>query len=171
MKPTSGIAETRGTVSAFLYLGSGFNLDLTAKQNIVLYGTILGEKKKSMERKTDEVIKFAELEEFADSRIKDFSTGMLMRLAISTALCVNPDILLVDEGLSVGDYSFQKKSSEAFRKLKERGKSIIFVSHNFRQLEQFCDRVLLLEKGKIIKDGKPSNVIEFYLRLMNKEEI
>jgi len=167
MKPTSGVVEVNGTVSSFLYLGSGFHPDLTAKQNIVLYGTILGENKKSMKRKTDDVIKFAELEEFADSRIKDFSTGMLMRLAISTALCVDPDVLLVDEVLSVGDYSFQQKSSQAFQKLKERGKSIIFVSHNFRQLEQFCDRVILLENGKIVKSGKPEQVIENYIELMN----
>jgi len=111
---------------------------------------------------------FAELEEFADSRIKDFSTGMLMRLAISTALCVDPDVLLVDEVLSVGDYSFQQKSSQAFQKLKERGKSIIFVSHNFRQLEQFCDRVILLENGKIVKSGKPEQVIQDYIELMNR---
>jgi ABC-type polysaccharide/polyol phosphate transport system ATPase subunit len=91
-----------------------------------------------------------------------------MRLALSTALCVDPDILLIDEVLSVGDYSFQQKSSDAFQRIKKSGKSIIFVSHNLRQLEEFCDRVILLEKGKIIETGKPGKIIETYIKFMSK---
>ncbi len=168
MEPTLGEIKVKGMVSSFITIGAGFNPEISAAQNIVLYGIILGIKKKTMEQKIDEVIKFAELEGFENSRIKDFSTGMLMRLALSTALCVDPDILLIDEVLSVGDYSFQKKSSNAFQRIKKSGKSIIFVSHNLRQLEEFCDRVILLEKGKIIETGKPGKVIESYIKLMKE---
>ena len=169
MKPTSGEIKVNGRISSFITIGAGFHPEISAAQNVVLYGIILGIEKKVMEQKIDEVIKFAELEGFENSRIKDFSTGMLMRLALSTALCVDPDILLIDEVLSVGDYSFQQKSSDAFQRIKKSGKSIIFVSHNLRQLEEFCDRVILLEKGKIIESGKPERVIETYVDLMKNE--
>ncbi|AJM91253.1 ATP-binding cassette domain-containing protein [Nitrosopumilus piranensis] len=168
MNPTSGEIEVHGRISSFISIGAGFHPEISAAQNIVLYGVILGLKKHEMEQKIDEVIRFAELEGFENSRIKDFSTGMLMRLALSTALCVDPDILLIDEVLSVGDYSFQEKSNKAFQLIKKSGKSIIFVSHNLRQLEEFCDRVILLENGKIIDSGKPEKVIESYVKLMKK---
>jgi len=167
LRPTSGSIEVKGTISSFISLGSG-HPDLTAKQNIVLYGTILGENRKSMEKKINDVINFAELEEFADTKVKDFSTGMLMRLAVSTALCVNPDILLIDEVLSVGDYAFQKKSAAVFQKIRESGKAIIFVSHDFKQLEEFCDRIILLDNGTIVKSGNPAEVIQSYISMMNK---
>ena len=166
MKPTLGEIKVNGRISSFITIGAGFHPEISAAQNIVLYGVILGIDKKVMEQKINEVIKFAELEGFENVRIKDFSTGMLMRLALSTALCVDPDILLIDEVLSVGDYAFQEKSSNAFQRIKKSGKSIIFVSHNLRQLEEFCDRVVLLEKGKIIESGKPEKVIEAYIKLM-----
>jgi ABC-type polysaccharide/polyol phosphate transport system ATPase subunit len=168
MKPTSGEIKVNGRISSFITIGAGFHPEISAAQNVVLYGIILGIEKKVMEQKIDEVIKFAELEGFENSRIKDFSTGMLMRLALSTALCVDPDILLIDEVLSVGDYSFQQKSSDAFQRIKKSGKSIIFVSHNLRQLEEFCDRVILLEKGKIIETGKPGKIIETYVKFMSE---
>jgi ABC-type polysaccharide/polyol phosphate transport system ATPase subunit len=168
MKPTSGIIEAHGKTSTLLSLGSGFHPELTAKQNVILYGTILGETKDQMKKKVDEVIRFAELEKFADVELKDFSTGMVMRLAFSTALCVEPDILLVDEVISVGDYSFQTKSLAAFLKIKNSGKSIIFVSHNLNQMEQFCDRIILINNGKIIMEGEPENVIDTYLEIVNK---
>jgi len=168
LRPTSGKVVVNGTVSSLLSLGSGFHLDLSVKQNVILYGVILGETKKDMKEKLTQVIRFAELEEFTDSKIKDLSTGMMMRLALSTALCVDPDVLLVDEIISVGDYSFQRKSTNEFLKIKNSGKSIIFVSHNLDQVRQFCDRVILLENGKIFKLGKPEEVIESYIKLMNK---
>ncbi len=170
LKPTSGIIEINGKVSSLLSLGSGFHPDLSVKQNVILYGIILGKTKEEMEEKLLEVIKFAELEEFADSKFKDFSTGMKMRLALSTALCVDPDVLLVDEIIAVGDYAFQKKSTDEFLKIKSANKSIIFVSHNLDQVKQFCDRVILLEKGKIIEVGKPDKVIETYIKLMSKSK-
>lgn len=168
MRPTSGTIEAHGKTSTLLSLGSGFHPDLTAKQNVILYGTILGQTKDQMKKKVDEVIRFAELEKFVDVRLKDFSTGMLMRLAFSTALCIEPDILLVDEVISVGDYSFQKKSLEAFLQIKNSGKSIIFVSHNLNQMEQFCDRLILIDNGKIVSEGEPENVIDVYLEMIEK---
>jgi len=168
LKPTSGDVKINGKVSSLLSLGSGFHPDLSIKQNVILYGIILGKTKEEMARKLPEVIKFAELDDFADSKFKDFSTGMKMRLALSTALCVDPDILLVDEIIAVGDYAFQKKSTDEFLKVKNSGKSIIFVSHNLDQVKQFCDKVILLEKGKIRKIGKPDEVIKEYISLMSK---
>lgn len=168
MHPSSGKIDLFGRVSSFISLGSGLHPDLTTKQNIILYGMILGETKENMKRKADDVIKFAELEHFDDVRIKDFSTGMLMRLAFSTALFVEPDIVLVDEVLSVGDYSFQQKSFNEFLKMRKSGKSVVFVSHNLEQVQKLCDRVLLIDKGKIADSGEPKKVIETYLRLMEQ---
>jgi ABC-type polysaccharide/polyol phosphate transport system ATPase subunit len=168
LNPSSGKITVNGKMSSFLSLGSGFNPDLTAKNNIILYGMILGESKKEMERKVESIIKFAELEDFVDVKIKNFSTGMNMRLAFSTAISVNPDILLVDEVLSVGDYSFQQKSLDAFLKIKNSGKGIVFVSHSLEQLEGFCDRIILLEKGKIIYSGEPEVAIIEYKKLMRE---
>lgn len=166
MQPSSGKVEINGKISSFLFLGASFHPDLTAKQNVVLYGMVLGETKKDMEEKVDSIIRFAELENFADVKIRNFSTGMNMRLAFSTALSVNPDILLIDEVLAVGDLSFQQKSLEAFLKIKNSGKSVIFVSHNLDQLERFCDRLILLENGKIMAAGEPEDVINTYTKLM-----
>lgn len=168
MQPSSGKIEIYGKVSSFIALGSGLHPDLTTRQNIVLYGMILGESKENMNRKADAVIKFAELEHFSDVRIKDFSTGMLMRLAFSTALFVEPDIVLVDEVLSVGDYSFQQKSFNEFLKMRKSGKSIVFVSHNLEQVQALCDRVLLIDKGSISASGEPKKMIETYLKLMGQ---
>lgn len=166
LKPSLGKITVTGKMSSFLSLGSGLNPDLTARDNVILYGMLLGEGKKEMEKKVESVIKFAELEDFADVKIKKFSTGMNMRLAFSTAISINPDILLVDEVLSVGDYSFQQKSLDAFLKIKNSGKGIVFVSHNLEQLESFCDRIILLEKGKIISSGEPEEMIGEYRKLM-----
>jgi ABC-type polysaccharide/polyol phosphate transport system ATPase subunit len=130
---------------------------------------ILGETKENMKRKVDSVIKFAELENFSDVRIKEFSTGMLMRLAFSTALFVDPDIVLVDEVLSVGDFMFQQKSFNEFLKMRKTGKSIVFVSHSLEQIEKLCDRAILIDKGRIASLGEPKKVIETYLRLMGQD--
>ena len=166
MRPSSGKVELFGKVSSFISLGTGLHPDLTTRENIILYGMILGETKENMKKKADSVIKFAELENFSDVRIKDFSTGMLMRLAFSTALFVEPDIVLVDEVLSVGDYTFQQKSFNEFLKMRKSGKSIVFVSHNLDQIEKLCDRVILIDNGRIASSGDPKKVIETYLKLI-----
>lgn len=166
MQPSSGKIEINGKISSFLFLGSSFHPDLTARQNVILYGMVLGETKDAIEKKADSIIKFAELEKFADVKIRNFSTGMNMRLAFSTALAIDPDILLIDEVLAVGDLSFQQKSLQAFLKIKNSRKSIIFVSHNLDQLERFCDRLILLEKGKIVESGEPEDVISTYTKMI-----
>ncbi|MGI0026210.1 MAG: ABC transporter ATP-binding protein [Nitrosopumilaceae archaeon] len=166
MRPSSGKVDTSGKISSFISLGSGLHPDLTVKQNIILYGMILGESKKDMIKKVDSVIKFAELEKFSDVRIKDFSVGMLMRLAFSIAISVEPDIVLIDEALSVGDYSFQKKSFNEFLRIKNAGRTVVFVSHNLENLSKLCDRVMLLDKGKIVEIGDPKQVVARYTDLM-----
>lgn len=166
MQPSTGNIEVYGKISPFLSLGVTFHPDLTAKQNVILYGMVLGESKSIMEEKVDDIIKFAELEKFSDVKIRNFSTGMNMRLAFSTAISIDPDILLIDEVLSVGDYSFQQKSLEAFLKIKNSGKSIVFVSHNLEQLEKFCDKLILLDNGKMIDYGEPEDIISKYLEII-----
>ena len=164
--PDRGSVITTGKVTPFLELGTGFNGELTARDNIILYGIILGFTKKKITQKIDEIAKFAELEKFLDTKLKNFSTGMNARLAFSTAIQVDPDILLVDEVLSVGDLPFQKKSFEAFIDFKKREKTIVFVSHNISQVQNLCDKVMLLYNGKIHSYGNPEDVINEYKKLV-----
>lgn len=161
-KPDSGTINVNGTLIPFLSLGLGFHPDLTAKANITLYGRLLGFKKKEIEEKEEEIIKFAELEKFEDTKIKNFSSGMSTRLAFSTAIQVDPDIILIDEVLSVGDIGFQKKSYETFLSFKKRGKSIIVVTHDLDTIKHNCDRAMFLHNGKIQAIGEPEKVIESY---------
>ena len=168
--PDSGTAVTYGKVIPFLELGTGFNGELTAKDNIVLYGIILGFTKKEITDKIEEIIKFADLEKFLDTKLKNFSSGMNARLAFSTATSVDPDILLVDEVLSVGDVTFQEKSFNKFMEFKKRGKTIIFVSHSIEQIRKVCDRAVWLHNGTIHEDGEPSKVIEEYIKFANSKK-
>lgn len=170
MKPNSGKIIVSGKVIPLLELGTGFNGELTAKENIMLYGLLLGFKKKEIEKKIQEIIKFAELEKFLDTKLKNFSTGMYARLAFSTAIQVDPDILLVDEVLSVGDISFQEKSFKEFQKFKESKKTIIFVSHNLEQVKTTCDRVLWLHNGKIKSSGEPTDVINDFEKFAHSDK-
>ena len=167
-RPDTGTIKTNGTVIPFLGLGLGFNPELTARDNIIIYGRLLGFSKKEIEEKEDEIVKFAELERFEDTKIKNFSSGMAARLAFATAVQVDPDIILVDEVLSVGDIAFQKKSYETFISFKERKKSIVVVTHNMDIIRKDCDRAMLLDKGKIQIMGEPEKVIEAYLTMFNK---
>lgn len=165
--PNKGKIITRGNTIPFLELGTGFQPDLTAKENILLYGLILGFTTKQIKEKIDEIIKFAELEKFADTKIKNFSSGMYARLAFSTAIQVDPDILVVDEVLSVGDLPFQQKSFETFLSFKKRGKSIILVSHNLDTVKDLCDRAIFIHKGRIHSIGKPEVVINAYRNVVD----
>lgn len=167
--PDNGQIITKGTIIPFLELGAGFQPELTAKDNIVLYGIILGFSKKEIKKKLDDIIKFAELERFIDTKLKNFSSGMYARLAFSTAIQVDPDILLVDEILSVGDLPFQKKSFNTFMEFRKRGKAILFVSHNLESIRGICDRVIFINGGKIHSIGEPAKVIEEYTRVVNSE--
>jgi ABC-type polysaccharide/polyol phosphate transport system ATPase subunit len=165
--PNKGKIITRGNTIPFLELGTGFQPDLTAKENIFLYGLILGFTAKQIKEKIDEIIKYAGLENFADTKIKNFSSGMYARLAFSTAIQVDPDILVVDEVLSVGDLPFQQKSFETFLSFKKRGKSIILVSHNLDLVKSLCDRAIFIHKGRIYSIGKPEVVINAYRNVVD----
>lgn len=168
-RPDKGQVVTKGTIIPFLELGVGFQPELTARDNIILYGIILGFSKKEIKEKLDEIIKFAELEKFIDTKLKNFSSGMYARLAFATAIQVDPDILLVDEILSVGDLPFQKKSFNTFMDFRKRGKAILFVSHNLNSIKDNCDRAIFINKGKIHSIGEPTKVIEEYTKVVNSK--
>jgi ABC-type polysaccharide/polyol phosphate transport system ATPase subunit len=158
-------------VTPFLELGTGFNGELTARDNIIIYGVILGFTKKQIEEKIESIAKFSEIERFLDTKLKNFSSGMIIRLEFSTAIQVDPDILLVDEVLSVGDISFQEKSFNAFMEFKKKGKTIIFVSHAIDQMYDICDKVLWLHDGVIKSYGESRKVIDEYKEFATKGEI
>lgn len=160
--PDSGNVKVNGTLSPLLQLGVGFQNDLNARENIIINGMLLGLSKNKMLEKVTKIINFAELKEFSNLKIKHYSTGMKARLAFSIAMEIDPDILLVDEILSVGDIDFQKKSYEAFLTFKKNKKTILHASHNLNKLLEFSDRILLLQKGKIIMIGNPEEVIKKY---------
>lgn len=162
-RPNSGTIVTNGTFVPLLQLGIGFHSELTPKENIIMYGIILGLKKDIVKQKVPGILKYAELEKFADVRIKNFSSGMMARLGFATAVHIDPDIILVDEVLSVGDISFQKKCFQTFKDFKRCGKTILFISHDPNQILQVCDRALVLKDSKIDLIGDPSKVVERYI--------
>lgn len=161
-QPNTGNVITNGSMTPFLGLGAGFQVELTAKANIVLYGVLLGFSRKKIEKRVDDIIKFAELEKFADTKLKNFSSGMYARLAFSTAVQVDPDILIIDEVLQVGDLAFQTKSYETILSFKKRGKSIVFVTHDLSSVQQHCDRAMFLNQGIVSSIGDPIKVVEDY---------
>ena len=169
-KADSGLVEINGTLVPLLALGLGFHPELTATANIYQSSTLLGFDKKEISNQVDEIIKFAELEKFADTKIKNFSQGMLMRLAFSTAVQVNPDILVLDEVVAVGDMNFQKKCFNTIKDFKKRGKSIVLVSHSIGDIENVCDRAIFLNKGNIVKIGPTEEVISEYHNFMKSQE-
>lgn len=163
LKPDSGYVKLYGSTVPFLGLGSGFQEDLSAIDNIILYGLYLGLSKGVIKQQVPHILRYAELEKFADTKLKHFSTGMYARLAFATAIQVDPDILLVDEVLSVGDVGFQEKSFQTFLSFKKRNKTIVYVTHDLNQVKRLCDRALLIHNGKIQKIGHPYEVVdEFY---------
>ncbi|MFY3742037.1 MAG: lipopolysaccharide transport system ATP-binding protein [Candidatus Nitrosomirales archaeon] len=165
-KADKGIVRTNGSIIPLIQLGAGFEPDLTTSDNIILYGVILGFSRKEITEKVEDILKFAELEKFADTKIKNFSSGMYSRLAFSTAIQVDPDILLVDEVLAVGDESFKQKSFEAFMSFRKKGKTILYVSHNLESIKELCDRALLLHKGSIQSIGSPTTVVDAYMKVL-----
>jgi ABC-type polysaccharide/polyol phosphate transport system ATPase subunit len=160
--PTKGEIEINGSLSPFIELGVGFNMELTARENIFLSGAILGLSRNTLREKFDEIVAFAELEEFIDQKLKNFSSGMQVRLAFSIAIQAKSDILLIDEVLAVGDTSFQQKCFAAFREIKKAGKTVIFVSHDMGAVQEYCDRAILIEKGRLIDEGKTGDVAKHY---------
>ena len=165
--PDAGTITTRGKIMPFLGFGVGFNPELTAKDNIILYGSLLGFTKKEILKKMDPIVEYAGIEKFLDTKLKNFSSGMSARLAFSTAIQVDPDILIVDEALSVGDITFREKSFKTFMEFREKGKTIIYVSHDIHEIKDLCDRAIFLHRGKILASGSPPGVVETYLRTVN----
>ncbi|MBU0647960.1 ABC transporter ATP-binding protein [Patescibacteria group bacterium] len=162
---TKGEVKINGKLSPFLELGVGFVMELSAWENIFLYGSLLGMSEKQIKERIDDIIAFSELEKFIDTKLNKFSSGMLVRLAFSTAIQADFDILLLDEVLAVGDYNFQMKCQDVFSSLKQKGKSVVFVSHDLAAIMHYCDRTMLLEKGKKIACGNPREINKKYLEM------
>ena len=167
--PTRGRVTVDGRLSPFIELGVGFNPELTARDNVFLNGTILGLKRKDLQAQFDSIIAFAELEQFTDLKVKNFSSGMLVRLAFSVAIRAHAEILLIDEVLAVGDSNFQMKCFEVFRRLRAEGKTIVFVSHDLASVKEFSDRVMVLDQGRAVGVYLPSAGITEYLRLAEEK--
>lgn len=165
LKPTTGNVNVQGTIAPLLELGAGFHADLTGKENIILNGILLGINKKDIINMLDDIILFSELEEFIDQPIRMYSSGMLSRLGFSVAIHTQPDILLIDEVLSVGDARFQKKSEEKIFEFKKMGKTIIFVSHDFELVKRLCTKVILIDEHKVKYCGDIENFDEEYYLL------
>lgn len=169
MKPTKGRMVVNGRLSALIEVSAGFHADLTGRENIFLNGTILGMSRREIQSKLDQIIAFSGIEEFIDTPVKRYSSGMYARLGFSVAAHVDPDVLIVDEVLSVGDYAFQQKCIERMKEVLRCGAAVLFVSHNLKVVSEFCDRCLLLEKGRTVMTGSPRDVIGTYLRKPSNE--
>jgi lipopolysaccharide transport system ATP-binding protein len=162
-EPTSGFAEIHGRVGSLLEVGTGFHPELTGRENIYLNGAILGMRKAEIDRKFDEIVAFSEVENFIDTPVKHYSSGMHVRLAFAVAAHLEPEILIVDEVLAVGDAAFQKKCLGKMGDVAGLGRTVLFVSHNMSAIAQICKRIIFLENGRLRSDGDPSSVISSYL--------
>ncbi len=157
-QPTKGTVTVNGTLTPFIELGIGFNPELTGRENVYLNGAILGLTRKEIEAKYDEIVGFAELPRFMDQKLKNYSSGMQVRLAFSIAIQAHNDILLIDEVLAVGDAAFQRKCYNVFQDMKKQGKTVIFVTHDMGAVQEFCDRALMIEDSEVIMIGQPREV-------------
>jgi len=166
--PTSGEIIVKDTLSPFLELGVGFNHELSARENIFLYCSILGLSKKESMENFPKILEFSELEHFLDSPLKTFSSGMQVRLAFSVAIQAKSPILLVDEVLAVGDAPFQQKCFSVFEQFKKDGKTIVFVSHDMQSILRFCDKVILLQNGEEVVEGKPQKIVDVYFNGLSR---
>lgn len=162
IKPTKGNVVTRGRVASMLELGGGFHPELTGRENIRLNATLLGLRRKQLNERIDKIIEFSELGEFIDEPIRVYSSGMLAKLGFSVITQVDPDILIIDEVLAVGDYAFQKKCIETINQFKAKGVTILFVSHNLSDIEKICDRVIWIENHRLKASGKAEEILEQY---------
>lgn len=169
-KPTSGQVKVNGKISALIELGAGFHPEISGRENIYINGIMLGLSKKEITAKFDEIVRFAELENFIDAPVKTYSSGMHMRLGFSIAINVNPDILLIDEVLAVGDASFVPKCLDRIDDFRRRKKTILFVSHDLSTVEKICDHVIWLKHGKIQTMGEPKRVVDAYLQDVTEKQ-
>lgn len=166
LNPTDGQVEINGRISALLELGAGFNMEYTGIENIYLNGTMIGFSREEIDKKLDDILKFADIGDFVYQPVKTYSSGMFVRLAFAVAINIEPEILIVDEALSVGDVFFQAKCYKKFEDFKKMGKTILFVSHDLGSIAKYCDRVVLLNKGTKIAEGNPKQMIGMYKKLL-----
>ena len=169
--PTKGEVHVRGKLTPFIELGVGFNPELTGRENVFLNGALLGFNRKEVHAMYRDIVDFAELDKFMDQKLKNYSSGMQVRLAFSIAIRAKSDILLIDEVLAVGDASFQKKCIKVFEELKRAGKTIVFVSHSMSSVKDFCDRVLVLNEGEVIFDGNTAKAVDIYNKINIDKDI
>lgn len=167
LKPTSGKIVINGNIAPLIELGAGFDGELTARENIYLNGAVLGYSKKYIDEHFDQIVDFAELRDFLDMPIKNYSSGMVARIAFAIATVITPDILIVDEILSVGDFLFQEKCEKRINELMAGGTTIVIVSHSIDQIERLCDRVMWIEKGNLKMIGDTAEVCEAYKNIAN----
>ncbi len=170
-RPTTGRVEVNGSLAPLIELGAGFHHELTGRENILLNGLLMGYSKRDMLEREQRIIDFAEIGDFIDTPVKQYSSGMYMRLAFSVATEIDPDVLLIDEILAVGDAAFQQKCFDRLRNFKRAGKTIVFVSHALTSVEEHCDRALLIDSGSIVADGLPHEVIEAHQSSMALEVV
>ena len=166
LTPSSGDLAINGRISALLELGAGFNMEFTGIENIYLNGTMLGFSEKEIDEKLESILEFADIGDFVNQKVKTYSSGMFVRLAFAVAINIDPEILIVDEALSVGDVFFQNKCYRKFEDFKKQGKTILFVSHDLGSISKYCDRVILLEKGVKIGEGEPKEMIDMYKKVL-----
>ena len=162
LQPTSGTVWVGGRLSALMELGAGFHPELTGRENVMVNGVILGLSKMEIRRRFEEIVKFAELEEFIDEPVRTYSTGMYMRLGFAIAVHVDPEILLIDEVLAVGDLQFVRKCHERMSQFKREGKTIVMVTHDLAMVESWCDQAIWLDEGRIRFCGEPKQTVELY---------
>ena len=162
-KPTSGTVTVAGRVSALIELGAGFHPEISGRENVFINGIMLGLSKREITKRFDEIVEFAELEEFIDAPVKTYSSGMYMRLGFAVAIHVDPDVLLVDEVLAVGDEGFTHKCLDKFAEFKRRGKTILLVTHSLGLVERFCDEALWLDAGRVKGSGDPKRIVGAYI--------
>lgn len=169
LKPTEGTVETSGIIAPMLELGAGFDMNYSGKENIFLYGATMGYSRKFIEQKYDEIVEFSELKDFIDVPVKNYSSGMRARLGFAIATAVEPEILILDEVLSVGDAKFRKKSESKIRSMFEKGITVLFVSHSTEQVLNICNKAIILDHGKLIAQGTAKEICAQYEEMIKKK--
>ena len=169
MKPTRGTVEVKGNIAPLIELSGGFDMNLTARENVYLNGALLGHTREEMNLFYDDIVEFSELNKFMDIPVKNFSSGMIARLGFSIATVGSPDILIVDEALSVGDFRFRDKCLNRISKMREKNTTVLYVSHDNKSVEETCETILWLNKGEVVKYGDSKEVCEEYRKLYNEK--
>lgn len=169
LKPTKGSVSVHGVIAPLLELGAGFDSNYSGKENIFLYGATMGYSRKYIQERYDEIVEFSELKDFIDVPVKNYSSGMKARLGFAIATAVEPEVLILDEVLSVGDAKFRRKSEAKVRSMFDKGVTVLFVSHSTEQVRRLCDKAIILDKGRIIAQGEVNEVCDIYEGIVNKK--